>query len=218
MSELSVRCRGNRTYDFSPATAALLVIDMQRDFIADRASEPARAMRSIVPSVHKLVELARGLGCTVIHTREGYSPDLNDVTPYKRSLGYVGRRGPLGRCLIRGEPGHDFIDELRPLPDELVIDKAAFGAFYKTELEEHLCAAGVDHLIICGVTTQCCVQSTLREAVDRGYWCLTVADCCGASEPDLHEAALSLIAGEGHLFGWVCDLADLEQAKNKTLD
>jgi nicotinamidase-related amidase len=169
-------------------------------------------MRIIVPRVVRLVEFARRSGCCIIHTREGYSSDLSDVTPYRRSLGYVGRSGQLGRFLIRGEPGHDFIDELRPLPNEIVIDKASFGTFYGTDLDERLNAAGVDHLIVCGVTTQCCVQSTLREAVDRGYWCLTIADCCGASEPDLHEAALSLIAGEGHLFGWVCDLADLEEA------
>ncbi len=203
----SVRCRGNRQYVFQPAHTALLVIDMQRDFFADNPN----GIRGIVPRVASLVDFARRAGSQIIHSREGYSSDLGDVTPYRRHLGYVGRPGPLGRYLIRGEPGHEFIDDLRPLPHETAIDKAAFSAFYQTDLDDRLRAADVDHLILCGVTTQCCVQSTLRDAVDRGYWCLTVADCCGATEPDLHEAALSLIAGEGHLFGWVCDLADLDE-------
>ncbi len=212
MSEFSVPCRGNRTYGFEPARTALVVIDMQRDFLALNTGEPVNPIRKIVPRVVRLVEHARNTGCHIIHTREGYRSDLSDVTPYRRYLGYVGHSGALGRFLIRGEPGHDFVEELRPLPGETVIDKAAFGAFFGTRLDENLRAAGIDHLILCGVTTQCCVHSTLREAVDRGYWCLTIADCCGAMEPDLHEAALRLIAGEGHLFGWVCDLADLEEA------
>lgn len=204
----SVRCRGNRRYEFEPARTALLIIDMQRDFFAGNPN----GIAGVVPGVARLAGIAREFGCAVIHTREGYDGDLGDVTPYRRHLGYVGRPGPLGRFLIRGEPGHEFIDELRPLPGETVIDKAGFSAFYGTDLHEGLRAAGIDHLILSGVTTQCCVHSTLRDAVDRGYWCLTVADCCGATEPGLHDAALGLIAGEGHLFGWVCDLADLRKS------
>jgi nicotinamidase-related amidase len=133
------------------------------------------------------------------------------VHAYRASLDYVGKPGPLGRFCILGEPGHEFVDEVQPLAAETVIDKASFGAFYNTALDDLLRADGIDHLILCGVTTQCCVHSTLREAVDRGYWCLTLADACAASEPGLHEAALQLIAGEGHLFGWVADTRNLEE-------
>ncbi|MBU2533731.1 MAG: cysteine hydrolase [Alphaproteobacteria bacterium] len=166
----------------------------------------------IIPRVARLLALARRLGCMIVHTREGYSPDLADVSAFRHDLGYVGHPTPLGLSLIRGEPGHDFVQDLLPLPGEAIIDKASFGAFYQTELHDILQDAGIDHLILAGVTTQCCVHSTLREAVDRGYWCLTVADCCAASEEGLHEAALIIIAGEGHLFGWICDVEDLEAA------
>jgi nicotinamidase-related amidase len=231
----------DRYFTFEPQKTALLVIDMQRHFIggseepepepaasisvshevvASDAEQPLEAEddslemtdpREIIPHVVRLVNAARNLGCHLVHTREGYSPDLSDVSDFRRELDYVGHATPIGRSLIRGEHGHDFVDELQPLPGETVIDKASFGAFFRTDLDAKLRAAGVTHLILCGVTTQCCVHSTLREAVDLGYWCLTVADCCAASEPGLHEAALMLIAGEGHLFGWIADVADIEQ-------
>ncbi len=211
MHEISVPCRSNRTYRFFPATTALLAIDMQQQFFIDDAGDGINDMQAIIPRVAGLIAAARALGCRVIHTRESYHADLHDVSPYRRTLDYVGRPGPLGRFCIKGEPGHDFLGDVTPLPDETVIDKASFGAFHQTDLDEILHTAGIDHLIVCGVTTQCCVHSTLREAVDRGYWCVTVADCCAATEPGLHDAALSLIAGEGHLFGWVCDLEDIRQ-------
>ena len=212
METISVQCRGGRVFDFVSGRTALLAIDMQREFFTDEAGPCVDEMRAIVPRVACLLETARTLGCRVIHTRESYQPDLSDVSLYRRSLGYVGRKESLGRFCILGEPGHEFVEAVRPLGGEPVIDKASFGAFYQTDLHDRLQAAGVVHLILCGVTTQCCVHSTLREAVDRGYWCLTVADCCAATEPGLHEAALSLIAGEGHLFGWVCDLEDVQRA------
>ncbi len=212
MKTISVQCRGEREFELSPARTALLSIDMQREFFTDEAGACVGDMRGIVPRVSRLLGLARALGCAVIHTRESYEPDLSDVSAYRRSLEYVGRQESLGRLCILGEPGHEFVEDVKPAGDEPVIDKASFGAFYQTDLHDRLQSAGVDHLILCGVTTQCCVHSTLREAVDRGYWCLTVADCCAATEPGLHDAALSLIAGEGHLFGWVCDLEDLQRA------
>jgi len=168
--------------------------------------------REIIPDVGRLLAVARKIGCRIFHTREGYSPDLSDVSSFRRDLDYVGHDGALGRSLIRGEPGHDFVNDLQPIDGEMVIDKASFGAFYQTSLHEQLQASGITHLMLCGVTTQCCVHSTLREAVDRGYWCLTVADCCAASEPELHDAALMLIMGEGHLFGWITDVGDVEAA------
>lgn len=202
---LKVACRGQRSYAFVPAQTAVLSIDMQRDFFGDDGDDP---MREIVPRVTQLLDAARNIGCRIVHTREGYAPDLSDVTAYRKSLGYVGRPGPTGRFLIRGEWGHDFLDEVAPHEGETVIDKPGFSAFYASNLHEQLQASGINRLILCGVTTQCCVHSTLREAVDLGYWCLTIADCCAADDPDLHEAALRLIAGEGDLFGWIGDLQD----------
>lgn len=200
---LKVPCRGERDYAFTAAKTAVLSIDMQRDFFDDDG-----AMREIVPRVALMLDATRAIGCRIVHTREGYAADLSDVTAYRKSLGYVGRPGPTGRFLIRGEWGHDFLDEVAPRAGELVIDKPGFSAFYGSDLHAQLQAGGIDHLILCGVTTQCCVHSTLREAVDLGYWCLTIADCCAAEDPALHDAALQLIAGEGDLFGWVCDLPD----------
>ncbi len=211
VNKASVACRGGRDYEFTPESTALLSIDFQQEFFVDGTSGCLNEMRAILPRVASLHSLARNLQCMVIHTRESYQPNLSDVSAYRCSLGYVGKTGPLGRFAVLGEPGHEFVEDLRPVQNETVIDKASFGAFYNSNLDEILKRDGIDHLILCGVTTQCCVHSTLREAVDRGYWCLTVADCCAASEPGMHEAALSLIAGEGHLFGWVADLEDVER-------
>jgi nicotinamidase-related amidase len=206
----SIQCRGDRVYQFAPESTALLAIDLQQQFFAPDAGECVAEMQAILPRVTNLLAWARDIGCTVIHTRESYQGDLSDVHAYRKSLDYVGKPTALGRFCILGETGHDFVQEVRSLPDETVIDKASFGAFYNTQLDDLLRTDAIDHLIICGVTTQCCVHSTLREAVDRGYWCLTVADCCAASEPGMHDAALKLIAGEGHLFGWVADADDVE--------
>jgi nicotinamidase-related amidase len=211
MKPISVRCRDDRVYRFSPASTALLAIDLQREFFTPEAGTCVEEMRAILPRIAGIQATLRQLGCRVIHTRESYRTDMSDVHAYRASLDYVGKPGPLGRFCILGEPGHEFVDEVQPLAAETVIDKASFGAFYNTALDDLLRADGIDHLILCGVTTQCCVHSTLREAVDRGYWCLTLADACAASEPGLHEAALQLIAGEGHLFGWVADTRNLEE-------
>ena len=218
MSEISVQCRGDRIYQFSPEATALLVIDLQKEFFVEGMGECLEEMQSILPRVATIIALARNLGCKVIHTRESYKPDLTDVHAYRQSLDYVGRPGPLGRFCILGEPGHEFVDQAEPLPNEPVIDKASFGAFYNTNLDELLRRDGIDHIIMCGVTTQCCVHSTLREAVDRGYWCLTVADCCAASDPGMHDAALNLIAGEGHLFGWVSNAEDIQSGVSSYAD
>lgn len=212
---MSIACRHDRTYVCEPARTALLVIDMQREFFQSGKSADAgepNPMREIIPRVSALTALARSTGMRVIHTREGYAPDMSDVSACRATLNYVGAAGEFGRALIRGEPSHDFLDELQPVAGETVIDKAGFSAFYASGLDNVLRASGVDHLLLAGVTTQCCVHSTLRDAVDRGYWCLTVADCCAATEPALHDAALTIIAGEGHLFGWIADVADVVRA------
>ena len=212
MGKISVRCRGDRVYEFSPESTALLSIDFQKEFFVEGIGECLDEMLSILPRVARLISLARNLQCKVVHTRESYQPDLSDVSGYRKSLEYVGKPAPLGHFCVLGEPGHEFVEEVQPMQNEPVIDKASFGAFYNTDLDEILKRDGIDHLIMCGVTTQCCVHSTLREAVDRGYWCLTVADSCAATEPGLHDAAISLIAGEGHLFGWVADFQDVDKA------
>ncbi len=213
----SVACWEGRPFDFDPATAALLVIDMQRDFLdLDGMSaveeEDVAALRKIIPAVQHLVSNARAAGIRVIHTREGYDSDLGDVSQAKADRSSVGESGPLGRFLIRGEPGHDFAAGFEPVPGEAVIDKPGFGAFFASDLEALLMAAGVTHLIIAGITTQCCVHSTLREAVDRGFYCLTVADACAAFEPEVHDAVLKVSQAENHLFGWIADVEDVVTA------
>ncbi len=202
-----------------PARAALLVIDMQREFI-DPAGAVARSgadvspMAAVVPTVAALLGAARRAGLMIVHTREGHEPGLSDLTvtkaaQYAASGVPVGAVGPLGRAFVRGEAGHDFVRELVPLQGEAVVDKPGFGAFFATDLDHRLRNRGIGQLLLCGVTTQCCVHSTLREAVDRGFACLTVADACGTSDPAVQAAALSIIASEGHLFGWIAEAGDV---------
>ena len=200
-----------------PLRTALLVIDMQRDF-CDPAGYAAQAgldvarLASVSANIARLIAAARDAGTPVIYTREGHLPDLSDCTPAKlqrsRAAGAeIGSAGPLGRLLVRGEPGHGVIDALRPAPGEIVIDKPGYGAFYRTGLQTVLERMGVARLLLCGVTTEVCVHSTLREAVDRGYDCITVADACAASEPALQQPALAMIAVEGGILGTVAGSA-----------
>lgn len=214
---VQVGCWAGRSYQFDPGSAALLVIDMQKDFLSPegmcgQAGEDLAPVTKIVPRISRLLAVARPKGLRVIHTREGYAPDLSDVHPLKRERNGIGVPGPLGRFLIRGEAGHDFIEELRPAPGERVFDKPGFGAFYRTGLEDYLRNQDVTHLIITGVTTQCCVFSTLREAVDRGFWCLLLADCCAAFDPVAQAATLTIIQSENHLFGWIAESEALAEA------
>jgi nicotinamidase-related amidase len=203
----------------SPARTALLVIDMQRDFLdpggyAAAAGMDIGALRHPIQAVRRLLGVARRLGMLVVHTREGHRPDLADCPPAKlarsRAAGAeIGSTGPLGRLLVRGEFGHDFIDELAPLPGEPVVDKPGYGAFHQTDLAQILHTRGIDHLILAGVTTEVCVHSTLREAVDRGYRCALASDACGSTHPHLHTAALQMVTLEGGVFGRVADSASL---------
>jgi nicotinamidase-related amidase len=192
---------------------ALLVIDMQRDFL-DPAGYVALTgvdvsiLRRTIAPVQRLLAAARSAGIPVIHTREGHRPDLSDLSAFKRRRAAgagapIGSPGPLGRLLVRGEPGHAIIEEVAPLPDERVIDKPGFGAFYATDLELLLRVAGISALTIAGVTTDICVHSTVREAVDRGFDCTTVGDACAAGDPAIHQAMLACIAGEGGILGRV---------------
>jgi nicotinamidase-related amidase len=192
-------------------TTALVIIDMQRDFCspggyADRAGLDISRMQAVVSQVQTLLQAARDAGLLVVHTREGHSPDLSDCSPAKlqRSVAAgapIGDLGPLGRLLIQGEYGHDFVDKLQPLAGEIVIDKPGYGAFHATRLNRLLAAHGIEQLIICGVTTEVCVHSTLREAVDHGYKCTTVSNATAASEPEHQAPALAMIGVEGGIFG-----------------
>jgi biuret amidohydrolase len=197
----------------SSGTTALLIIDMQRDFLDPegyiaRTGVDVRGLRAIIPNVRRLLDAARVKGMQVIHTREGHRPDLSDLPAVKarRAAGAgapIGSMGPLGRLLVRGEPGHAIIPELEPLANEPVIDKPGFGAFYATDLGQLLGVTGVSTLVIAGVTTDICVHSTLREAVDRGFECVTAGDACAAGDPAIHEAMLACIDGEGGILGRV---------------
>lgn len=199
----------------NPDRTALIIIDMQRDFLdpggyATTAGLDVSALRSIIPTIRLLLDRARSLDMLVIHTREGHRPDLSDCPPAKlersRIAGAeIGSAGPLGRLLVRGEYGHDIIGELRPLPGEPVVDKPGYGAFHQTDLAQILETRGIRHLLICGVTTEVCVHSTLREATDRGYRTVLISDACGSAHSDLHEAALRMVAVEGGIFGRIAD-------------
>lgn len=192
---------------------ALIVIDMQRDFCspggyADAAGLDVACLSAPIHHIQRLLTAARAHGLLVVHTREGHMPDLSDCPLEKlrrsRQAGPgIGSTGPLGRLLVRGEYGHDFIDELQPLPHEVVIDKPGYGAFHGTELEQVLQQKRIDTLVMCGVTTEVCVHSTLREAVDLGYRCTTLSDATAASNPALQSAALAMIGVEGGIFGRV---------------
>ena len=156
-----------------------------------------------------MLDAARAAGMLVIHTREGHRPDLSDAPPAKIERGSPSKRigdpGPMGRILVRGEPGHDIIPELYPIAGEPVIDKPGKGAFCETDLELTLRNCGIENLIVTGVTTEVCVNTTVREANDRGYRCVVLADCCASYFPEFHEMGLKMIKAQGGIFGWVSD-------------
>ncbi|MBS0561842.1 MAG: cysteine hydrolase [Proteobacteria bacterium] len=199
-------------FAFDPARAALLIIDMQRDFLEPGGfgemlgNDVAQLRRTIEPN-RRLLAAWRAAGLPVIHTREGHRPDLADLPPSKKIRGggprTIGDAGPMGRILVRGEPGHDIIPELYPQAGEPVIDKPGKGAFFATDLHAILQHRGIAQLIVTGVTTEVCVNTTVREANDRGYDCLVPADCAGSYFPEFHEAGLRMIAAQGGIFGWV---------------
>lgn len=202
-------------------TAALLIIDMQRDFLepggfGEALGNDVSLLRAAVAPCAAMLAAARRLGLTVIHTREGHKPDLSDAPPLKVLRGDPGKRigapGPMGRILIRGEPGHDIIPELYPLPGEPVIDKPGKGAFYDTGLEDILRSRGIDTLFVAGVTTEVCVNTTVREANDRGFRCIVLSNCCASYFPEFHAAGLAMIKAQGGIFGWVASSAPLVQS------
>jgi nicotinamidase-related amidase len=193
-------------------SAALIIIDMQRDFLepggfgAALGNDVTRLQAAVAPC-QAVLDAARSHSVLVIHTREGHRPDLSDAPPHKVERGdpknRIGARGPMGRILVRGEPGHDIIPELYPLGDEPVIDKPGKGAFYQTDLELMLRNHGIDTLFVAGVTTEVCVNTTVREANDRGFRCIVLSDCCASYFPQFHEAGLAMIKAQGGIFGSV---------------
>ncbi len=194
--------------------SALVIIDMQRDFLEPGGFGAALGndvslLKAAVEPIRNVLTAARETGLLVIHTREGHRPDLADAPPLKVDRGdpktRIGAPGPMGRILVRGEPGHDIIPELYPVAGEPVIDKPGKGAFYQTDLELMLKNRGIETLLVCGVTTEVCVNTTIREANDRGFRCIALSDCCASYFPDFHAAGLAMIKAQGGIFGWVSD-------------
>jgi nicotinamidase-related amidase len=193
---------------------AVVIIDMQRDFLlpggfGETLGNDVSLLGAAVEPCRRLLAAAREKGILVIHTREGHRPDLSDAPRAKLERGApsmrIGAPGPMGRILIRGEPGHDIVPELYPIEGEPVIDKPGKGAFYATDLHSILQNRGIESLIVCGVTTEVCVHTTVREANDRGYRCIVPGDCCGSYFPEFHALGLRMIKAQGGIFGWVSD-------------
>jgi nicotinamidase-related amidase len=191
---------------------ALIIIDMQRDFLepggfGETLGNNVSLLKSAVEPCRQVLAAARKAGILVIHTREGHSPDMNDAPPAKVERGEPSKRigdpGPMGRILIQGEPGHDIIKELYPIAGEPVVDKPGKGAFYATNLGLILANRGIENLLVAGVTTEVCVNTTVREANDRGFRCIVLSDCTGSYFPEFHKMGLAMIKAQGGIFGWV---------------
>jgi nicotinamidase-related amidase len=201
-------------FEFDPKATALLIIDMQRDFVmpggfGEALGNDVTPLQATIAPTARVLAAARKRGMLVIHTREGHRPDLTDCPPSKlvrgRGKTRIGDHGPMGRILVRGEVGHDIVSELYPRAGEPVIDKPGKGAFYATDLELILRDRGVRTMIVCGVTTEVCVNTTVREANDRGYDCVVLSDCVGSYFPEFQKSALEMIKAQGGIFGWVSD-------------
>lgn len=203
---------------------ALVIIDMQRDFMepggfGETLGNDVSQLASAVAPIGAVLKAARETGMMVVHTREGHLPDLSDAPPAKIERGApslrIGDPGPMGRILIRGEAGHDIIPALYPVEGEIVIDKPGKGAFYATTLGADLKARDIDTLLVCGVTTEVCVNTTVREANDRGYRCIVISDGCASYFPEFHEMGLKMIKAQGGIFGWVATSAAILEAMTR---
>lgn len=213
---------------FPKLRTALVVIDMQRDFVepggfGEALGNNVHRLTPIIPTLAKLIAAFRLHGMPVIHTREGHVPDLSDCPPAKLHRGEngatklrIGDPGPMGRILVRGEHGHAIIPELAPLPGEIIIDKPGKGSFYATELQDRLQSLGITHLVFTGVTTEVCVQTSMREANDRGYECLLVEDCTESYFPEFKAATLQMVRAQGAIVGCTCTASSLITALAQT--
>ena len=208
-------------YRFDFNRAALVIIDMQRDFIEPGGfgaslGNDVSLLAAIVPACRAMLATWRAAGGVVVHTRESHKPDLSDCPPAKRLRGNpalrIGDPGPMGRILIAGEPGAAIIPELAPAPGEIILDKPGKGAFHATGLQEELAARHITHLVFMGVTTEVCVQTTMREANDRGYECLLLEDCTESYFPEFKAATLAMLRAQGAIVGWTCQSAQLRAA------
>lgn len=216
-----------RPYPFAlvPGRTALVVIDMQRDFIepggyGDALGNDVSRLEAIIPATARLLDLFRTRRWPVIHTREAHRPDLSDCPPTKIARGNaairIGEQGPMGRLLVRCEPGNQIVERLAPIPGEIVIDKPGKGMFWATGLHERLRDMRISHLVLAGVTTEVCVQTSMREANDRGYECLLIEDATESYFPQFKAAAIDMITAQGGIVGWATPLSALEAALAKS--
>lgn len=203
-------------FEFDLAHSALVIIDMQRDFIepggfGESLGNNVALLSAIVPACQAVLQAWRGAGGLVVHTREAHAADLSDCPPAKRLRGQprlrIGDLGPMGRILVAGEPGNQIVSELAPLPGEIVLDKPGKGAFYATGLHDTLQQAGITHLLFMGVTTEVCVQTSMREANDRGYDCLLLEDCTESYFPSFKAATVEMLRAQGAIVGWTAPSA-----------
>jgi biuret amidohydrolase len=201
-------------FEFDPETTALLMIDFQRDFVypggfGESLGNDTSLLLKAVPPAVRVLAACRAAGMFVIHTREGHRADLSDLPGAKRDRGnpslHIGDEGPMGRLLVRGSYGHDIVDELKPIDGEPIIDKPGKGAFYATDLDAVLKNRGIRRLVVCGVTTEVCVNTSMREANDRGYDAIVLEDCCASYFPEFQRVALEMIKAQGGIVGWVSD-------------
>ena len=208
-------------YSFAPERTALVVIDMQRDFLepggfGEMLGNDVRRLGAIVPTVARLLAVCRAAGLTIVHTRESHRTDLADCPPAKRLRGnprlHIGAAGPMGRILVQGEPGNAILAAVAPVDGEIEIDKPGKGAFYATPLGEILRLKGITHLLFAGVTTEVCVQTTMREANDRGYDCLLVEDATESYFPEFKRTTIEMIRAQGGIVGWTATCAEVEAA------
>ena len=212
-------------YSLDPSHTALVVIDMQRDFIekggfGDSLGNDVSRLEAIIPATRRLMALFRAQGWPVLHTREAHLPDLSDCPPSKIRRGnpriHIGETGAMGRLLVRGEPGNQIVHDLRPVEGELIVDKPGKGMFWATGLHETLNQRGITHLVFAGVTTEVCVQTSMREANDRGYECLLIEEATESYFPEFKAATIEMIAAQGGIVGWVGKLGALGAAVART--
>ena len=225
MTEVQLPAEPGRL-SFDPAHAALIVIDMQRDFLepggfGETLGNDVSLLQAAVGPCRVAISAARAAGMKVIHTREGHRPDMSDAPPAKVARGASSKRigdpGPMGRILIRGEPGHDIVEALYPVEGEVVIDKPGKGAFHQTDLMQILTNARIDTLFVAGVTTEVCVHTTIREGNDRGFRCVALGDACASYFPEFHSVGLEMIKAQGGIFGWVSDACSFAASLDKAM-